>query len=467
MSVENKENMNEINLEKKPLETLKDNLKKENISDIKIKNQSIQNNTNSYSKSFDSENKDNKEKDDFNGGGINIIDGGGKKESKFKKRKEEIKMLIYNKKNKLNLKNKKQGLIQRVNKKPDLEPHSKFNFSNTLKKINNKSIEKKAKELLNNDNKESKNEKEKNKFITKLKEIEVKIEEINEHKIKKNQEENKLEYKYNKELNEENFVNLNNNKNDKENFINFNFDIKMQNGSSENKYQELKKLYFYDNKFDFDSMPKKYTNRNNNNSSNKIKNYNNSYKKKEEFTEIYKSYNSPRLNHKNKNNQNMIRVINDSDNFNNILDKLDKFEENKNETIFKNYLFNKNKNMTMNDLSTDKSSRRNKSDFGMFKSVSIEKSSKLKNMIDDVYDEIKEINYYSLKRNFSKKISNAKINLKYSNYYRKDKNSDLNNINSINQYGFKKSNDLNFDDLLKLCSKRNLKCLIKNTKMNF
>ena len=466
MSVENKENMNEINIEKKPLETLKDNLKKENISDIKIKNQSIQNNTNSYSKSFDSENKDNKDKDDFNGGGINIINNNNKKENKFKKRKEEIKMLIYNKKNKLNLKNKKQGLIQRANKKPDLEPHSKYNFSNTLKKIKNKSIEKKAKELLNNDNKESKNEKEKNKFITKLKEIEGKIEEINEHKIKNNKEENKLEYKSYKDINEENNVNINSN-NDKENFINF--DIKMQNGNSENKYQELKKLYFYNNKFDFALMPKKYTNRNNNNNNNKIKNYNNSYHKKEEFKEIYKSYNSPRLNHKNKNsqNQNMIRVINNSDNFNNILNKLDKFEENKNETIFKNYLFDKNKNMTMNDLSRDKSSRRNKSDFGLFKSVYIEKSSKLKNMIDDVYDEIKEINNYSLKRNFSNKRANAKINLKYSNYFRKDKNSELNNINSINQWGFNKSNDLNFDDLLKLCSKRNLKCLVKNTKINF
>ena len=47
----------------KPIETLKDDIKKENISDIKIKNQSIQNNTNSLSKSFNSFKNENKEKD--------------------------------------------------------------------------------------------------------------------------------------------------------------------------------------------------------------------------------------------------------------------------------------------------------------------------------------------------------------------------------------------------------------------
>ena len=465
MSVERKENVNEINLEKKPFEALKDNLKKENISDIKIKNQSIQNNTNSYSKSFDSENKENKEKDIFNNNNINIINN-NKKEIKLKNKKEEIKMLIYNKKNKLNFKNKKHGLIQRANKKPDLEPHSKYNYNNTLKKIKNKSIEKKAKELLNTNNKESKKEKEKNKFITKLKEIEVKIEEINDYKTKKNKEENKLEYKYNKDINEERNENINN---DKDNLINFNFDIKMQRGDSENKYQELKNLYFYNNKFDFSSMYKKYTNRNNNNGNNSIKDYNNSFKKIEEHKEIYKSFNAPGLNHKNNNhNQNMIRIINNnSDNFNIILDKIGKFEENKNETIFKNYIFNKNKNMTMNDLNRDKTSRRNKNNFDMFKSVSIEKSSRLKNKMDDVYDEIKDINNYSLKRNFNKKMPNVKINLKYYNYFRKQKHSELNNINPINQWGFNKSNDLNFDDLLKLCSKRNLKSLVGNKKNNF
>ena len=179
MTEDNKENINDINIEQKPIEAFKDNIKKENISDIKIKNQSLQNNTNSYSKSFDSEKNDNKEKE-FITNNIN----NDKKESKFKSKKEEIEVLIYNKNNKLNNRNRKIGLIKRANKKPDLEPHSKYNLSNALKKIKNKSVEKKAKDLFSVDKKETNNEKEKNKFIKKLKEIEVKIEGINE--LKKN-----------------------------------------------------------------------------------------------------------------------------------------------------------------------------------------------------------------------------------------------------------------------------------------
>ena len=63
---EKKNNVYEINIEQKPIETLKDNIKKENISDIKIRNQSIQNNTNSLSKSFESDKNDNKEKEFIN-----------------------------------------------------------------------------------------------------------------------------------------------------------------------------------------------------------------------------------------------------------------------------------------------------------------------------------------------------------------------------------------------------------------
>ena len=45
----------------------------------------------------------------------------------------------------------------------------------------------------------------------------------------------------------------------------------------------------------------------------------------------------------------MIRIINKSDNFKNILNKLENLEENKNENIFKNNLL-LNKNKTLNDL---------------------------------------------------------------------------------------------------------------------
>ena len=43
---DSKNKENEINQEEKPIDTLKDDIKKENISDINIKNQSIHNNEN-------------------------------------------------------------------------------------------------------------------------------------------------------------------------------------------------------------------------------------------------------------------------------------------------------------------------------------------------------------------------------------------------------------------------------------
>ena len=447
MTEDNKENINDINIEQKPIEAFKDNIKKENISDIKIKNQSLQNNTNSYSKSFDSEKNDNKEKE-FITNNIN----NDKKESKFKSKKEEIEVLIYNKNNKLNNRNRKIGLIKRANKKPDLEPHSKYNLSNALKKIKNKSVEKKAKDLFSVDKKETNNEKEKNKFIKKLKEIEVKIEGINELKKTKQKEENKIEFKNN---NKEN--------NDKDNFINFNFDIKMQSGNSENKYQELKKLYFSGNKFDFTSLHKKNVKENNrNNNKDSSKNFTNSYKNYIDFKDIYKKSQKTK---NSKKNQNMIRIINKSDNFKNILNKIENLEENKNDNIFlNNYLLNKNK--TLNDLNRNRNITK-KSNYDYFKSVSLEKSSKFKNMMDDVYTEIKDINNYSLKRNFNNKISNIKANINYTTLFRREKKFDIIKNSLINQCNYNKSNNLNFDDLLNLCSKRNLKFLTKNSKIIF
>ena len=447
MTEDNKENINDINIEQKPIEAFKDNIKTENISDIKIKNQSLQNNTNSYSKSFDSEKNDNKEKE-FITNNIN----NDKKESKFKSKKEEIEVLIYNKNNKLNNRNRKIGLIKRANKKPDLEPHSKYNLSNALKKIKNKSVEKKAKDLFSVDKKETNNEKEKNKFIKKLKEIEVKIEGINELKKTKQKEENKSEFKNN---NKEN--------NDKDNFINFNFDIKMQSGNSENKYQELKKLYFSGNKFDFTSLHKKNVKENNrNNNKDSSKNFTNSYKNYIDFKDIYKKSQKTK---NSKKNQNMIRIINKSDNFKNILNKIENLEENKNDNIFlNNYLLNKNK--TLNDLNRNRNITK-KSNYDFFKSVSLEKSSKFKNMMDDVYTEIKDINNYSLKRNFNNKISNVKANINYTTLFRREKKFDIIKNSLINQCDYNKSNNLNFDDLLNLCSKRNLKFLTKNSKIIF
>ena len=68
----------------------------------------------------------------------------------------------------------------------------------------------------------------------------------------------------------------------------------------------------------------------------------------------------------------------------------------------------------------NKYSRTDKSNFGFFKSVSLEKPSKLKNMIEDFYSEINSSNNYSSRRNFNNKISNMKTNIKYSSMINKD-----------------------------------------------
>ena len=459
MTEENKENINDINIEQKPIEAFKDNIKKENISDIKIKNQSLQNNTNSYSKSFDSEKNDNKEKEFININNIN-----NKKESKFKLKKEEINELINNNKNKYNNKNKKCGLIKRANNKPEIEPHSKLNLNNALKKIKNKSVEKKAKDLLSIDKKKTNNEKEKNKFINKLKEIEVKIEGIKDLKKRRQKEENKIEFKNDKSNKE----NIDNNK-DKDNFINFNFELKKESGNSENKYQELKKLYFSCNKFDFTPTNKKIVKENRNNkdknSENKIKNNTNNYKSYIEFKHIYKkNCDQPKTI---KQNQNKIRIINKSDNFKKILNKLENFEENKNENIFSNnLLFSINK--ALNDLNRNQNRKINKkSNFDFFKSVSLEKSAKFKHIMDDVCSEIKDLNNYSSQRNYRSKISNIKSYIKNSFLYKGEKNFDIKKRGIINYCDYNKSKDLNFDDLLNLCSKRNLKFLTKNSNIIF
>ena len=411
MTEENKENINDINIEQKPIEAFKDNIKKENISDIKIKNQSLQNNTNSYSKSFDSEKNDNKEKEFININNINNINN--KKESKFKLKKEEINELINNNKNKYNNKNKKCGLIKRANKKPEIEPHSKFNLNNALKKIRNKSVEKKIKDLLSIDKKKTNNVKEKNKFINKLKEIEVKIEGIKDLKKRRQKEEKIVEFKNDKKNKE----NIDNNK-DKDNFINFNFELKKESGNSENKYQELKKLYFSCNKFDFTPTNKKIVKENRNNkdksSENKIKNNTNNYKSYIEFKHIYK---------KKCDQPNTIK-----------------------------------QNQAINDLNRNQNRKINKkSNFDFFKSVSIEKSSKFKHIMDDVCSEIKDLNNYSSRRNYRSKISNIKSYIKNSFLYKGENNFDIKKQGIINYCDYNKSKDLDFDDLLNLCSKRIIK----------
>ena len=443
---EKKDNVYDLNIEQKPIEALKDNIKKENISDIKVKNQSLQNNTNSYSKSFESIKNDNKEKEK------EIIKINNNKDSKIKRKKEEIKNLICGNNNKYPNKKRKDGIIQKANKMPELEPDSKYNCINALKKIKNKSITKKAKDLLSGGKIDIHKQKEKNKFINKLKQIEVKIEKINDYKnknkTKKVDEENKLDF-LSEDIFSENKVN------DRDNFINFNFHITKSKGSSENKYQELKKLYFANNKFDFISLKKKNTK----DDINKLKNYsitNNNIN--EEYKGSYMNYKNHKLHRK---NQNMIRIVNNSD-FKSILDRISKFEEFKNDTKLNKNCFS-NDNILFSDFKNEKNKRLlNKNSFSFYKSVSIEKPSKLKNMLEDVYDEIQDINNYTMKKHFNNKISNMKANIHYSTLNLKNKNLDLNKNYLFNDNRHNHSNSFKFHDLLRFCNKRNLKSFVRS-----
>ena len=419
----------------KPIETLKDDIKKENISDIKIKNQSIQNNTNSLSKSFNSFKNENKEKDT---------------------KKEEIKILVYDDNqdikdaNVINNK-KKEHLIKKANNEPDLKLYNKYQFHDTIKKIKNKSLEKKMKDIYNSDKKDYNNNNINNKFMNRLKKIESQFEKISDYKL------NKL--KKNEE--KKNIINANNNQ-DEQNLLNFNFNLKKYSNNSENKYQEIKNLYNSVNKFNFSLKNNKYWKDDNDNSplkkrikENEINNYIKTFQKAKELKDIYKNY---RIKQKNKN---LIQVINNSKNFKNILDNIGKFEENKLDNkfnLFKNSFSYKDLN-----INSRYNKYRNKINIGLFKSTSLEKSSKLKNMMNDVYSEINSINNKTSKNYLNNKIMDIKAKIKCDNLVHKG-----NNYQTIDQNIFKnrnklyKSNDLNFDDILKQCSKGNLKKYIKN-----
>ena len=216
------------------------------------------------------------------------------------------------------------------------------------------------------------------------------------------------------------------------------------------------------NKFNFSLKNNKYWKDDNDNSplkkrikENEINNYIKTFQKAKELKDIYKNY---RIKQKNKN---LIQVINNSKNFKNILDNIGKFEENKLDNkfnLFKNSFSYKDLN-----INSRYNKYRNKINIGLFKSTSLEKSSKLKNMMNDVYSEINSINNKTSKNYLNNKIMDIKAKIKCDNLVHKS-----NNYQTIDQNIFKnrnklyKSNDLNFDDILKQCSKGNLKKYIKN-----
>ena len=402
----NNEKEKEIKKEEKPIDTLKDNIKKENISDINIKNQS---------------------------------------------ENEEIKILIDNdakkevKNNEKNNKNKKEEIIKKANRKPKFEPNYEYQIKDTMKKIKNKSLEKKMKDIFDSD-KKNENIPE-NKFIDKLREIEVKIEEIDEYKKKKN---NKFEFtlRNNNEEKNNRYDNYNKEKEkENNNFFNFNFSTK-KSANKENKYKDLNKWYFSSDKFEFYNSPletnkKKY----------QIMNIG------EEMKKIYLKYNARRLRKMN----NIIRNTTTPDNFKNILFKIDKFKKNKKENILQK------KNLFNNKLAISEAKIikyiNNTSEFNKFKTLSVEKPSKLENMIENIYFEINKTNNIPLRNSFDNKLSNIKSKIKYSSITSEKNSLKIKSNNIFGKNRFTKSSFSNLDDLLKLCSKRNIKKYVYNSNM--
>ena len=403
----------EIIEEEKPLDTLKDNIKKENISEINEKNQSIHNNN---------------ENDE-----INILINNNndlKKEEKIN-----------------NINKNKEEIIKKANKVPELKPYFESQFNESIRKIKNKSLEKKMKDLFNSD---KKNEKENNKeinFIDKLKQIEEKIVAINEYsKNKKNalktQEENNR-YK-SLEKNDEN------NKNDigKKSCFIFDYDTKLPKDKKDIKYKGFKQTYFsYDNFYFYNSPSNK------NDKKIKINNY------MEEMKRIYKKYNYERIL---RNNNHLLNP----DNFKKIIFQMDKFKQSqdKDNNKFKPISLFKN-NSISNDMKVNE--YRNKhTNFGNFKSLSIEKPSKVKDMIDNIYFDINKTSRHQNQSAFDKKLSNMKTRIKYSNIaYKKNSIEAIKSNNIMGKNRFTKPNFSNMDDLLKLCSKRSLKKYIYNQNM--
>ena len=400
---ENNENEKEIKEEKKEMNSLKDNIKEDNLSDINIKNQSIHNNEN-----------------------------------------EEIKILIDDNKN------KKEDIIKKVNKIPGVRPNYEFQFNDTMKKIKNKSLEKKMKDLFDsNSNKKNENinNNNGNKFMDKLKEIELKINEIEEYKLKKksdfkfnlnkknnNEEKNNRYENFNKYKYKENNINNMNNKN--KNFFDFNFSTTFRDKTKENKYKNLKKWYFSSDKFKFYNSPLDM-----NTKKNQILNY------YDEMKKTFRKYNAHRMRRLN----NRLRETNIPDNFKNILDKVDKFKrDHKENKIIKNNL--SNNKLSISDIIRNKSKNNN------LKTISMEKPTKLKNIIEDIYSEINNANTISSKKNFSKKLFNLKSKMMiYSLGERDNIDTIIKSNNIMGRNRFTQSSFSNLDDLLKLCSKRNLK----------
>ena len=359
-----------------------------------------------------------------------------KKQPNQEEKKEEINTKKEEKKENKNVKKEKMNIdiVKEPNKEPNIGHITKYQINPSKYKIKNKSIETKMKTLLNKDDEKNETENKKgneNTFMNKLKDLKRELskkEEIyNSKKLKfksfKNFEENK---RYT------NYINNNNIKS-----VDFIPNIKNLVTLNEKKYKDLKNKYYFSlnnkkNLFLDNEKP--------------IINYNRTIKKPYNKTFRFQNYisnSNPILYTKNiherendKKNNEIIRLINSNDNFEVILQKLKK-TNNIGLNIIKNEkIFNKN-NILYNSSNINQYKSYYKK-YNSFNSSKSDNNKKLQNLINDVFQEIRN-------RNINSYIFKSRLSTITSKLRRYD------------EYTPTKRNNNNFDYLLNLCSKVYLK----------
>ena len=331
-----------------------------------------------------------------------------------------------------------------MNNIPKIKSYSEYKLNDKIKKIKNKSLEKKLQDLFdNNKNENEKNEQDNNKFKDRLNEIEIKIEEINKYnKMKKYKNEIKIK-KYEDQNNRYNSIDKEKEKNKKNPFY-FDYNIKNEKYESKNKSKfndfKYKQTPFSFDNFYFYNIPSEE------NKKSKYMNYTQDLKK------IFKKYNEQRL----------LRQSNYFDNFNKILFKVDKFKQNQEENKFKSNELFKN-NLGVNDIKTI--NYRNQSNLINYKSMSLEKPSKLEKIMENIYNDINKTSNIPSKNDFDRKLIRIKSKIKYSNItYNKNNIKTINSYNHLNRNNrLSKSNFSDLNNLIRFCSKENLKKYLYNT----
>ena len=470
---ENKK-LNDINEKENDFINKENNLSNKNLNEKLIYN--------SISKSFESEQNDKQENINNEEINNNILQTEENKNKAQQKEEENLNNNIEDKKDKeepenkkkekkTKEKNKSEFIVREPNKKPVLGPLLKSQLKPSINKIKNKSIEKTIKTLLNSDENNNQSEEKninKNKFIDKLRDFKRELsekEEMNKYIKKKN-------------IFEFTFKNYEDSKNNRYKNTNkdsdlFNFNVK--DSLKDNKYKELKEKYFNSNKNEFSPNDKKVdyklhifmekekpiTSYKQNPQKKFIDNYN--YRSLSKKPLIYRK-NSPKI-RKNLRNNDIFRLMNSMGNLGVILNK---FKKSNNYEIQKNNVENNkidyiyiiaNKNQYKNNYNN-----KNK----IFNSSIFENSKKLQNLMNDVFHEIKQNNKKSSskKYEFKSRLLNIKSKITSQSVNRYNKKSFRKNQLNVHRYTPKKSSNLNFDELLNLCSKENLKSYYTNSRKN-